>query len=152
MSFGEDSCGHLYATSLDGPVYRIDGDTFTPCPEAAPPDTDPPTVTLSGRRAQRVLRRRAFVVAATCDELCGLNASGSFRIAGSRRRYALRPAMAPGNAGVRVRLSLRVSRRGRAAIRRALARRRRVLARITVVAMDPGGNAGRAGRSVRAKR
>jgi glucose/arabinose dehydrogenase len=32
-SFGEDSCGHLYATSGQGPVYRIDGDAFTPCPE-----------------------------------------------------------------------------------------------------------------------
>src|SRR5919204_3879138 len=32
-SFGEDSCGHVYAASLTGTVYRIDGDAFTPCPE-----------------------------------------------------------------------------------------------------------------------
>jgi glucose/arabinose dehydrogenase len=42
-SFGEDSCGHLYATSLSGgQLYRIDGDTFTPCPEPPPPGTNPP--------------------------------------------------------------------------------------------------------------
>src|SRR5439155_26231652 len=35
-SFGEDSCGHLYAASLNGPVYRIDGDSFSPCPEPTP--------------------------------------------------------------------------------------------------------------------
>ena len=35
-SFGEDSCGHVYVTSLNGQVARIDGDTFTPCPEPSP--------------------------------------------------------------------------------------------------------------------
>jgi Glucose / Sorbosone dehydrogenase len=35
-SFGEDSCGHVYVASLNGPVSRIDGDTFTPCPEPSP--------------------------------------------------------------------------------------------------------------------
>jgi hypothetical protein len=24
-SFGEDNAGHIYATSLEGPVYRLDG-------------------------------------------------------------------------------------------------------------------------------
>src|SRR3954471_14362229 len=32
-SFGEDSCGHVYATAGGGQVARIDGDAFTPCPE-----------------------------------------------------------------------------------------------------------------------
>ena len=43
-AFGEDSCGHVYATSLRGPVYRLDGDAApTPCPEPGPPpDTTAP--------------------------------------------------------------------------------------------------------------
>jgi glucose/arabinose dehydrogenase len=32
-SFGEDSCGHVYAASLGGTVARIDDQPFTPCPE-----------------------------------------------------------------------------------------------------------------------
>jgi glucose/arabinose dehydrogenase len=47
-SFGEDSCGHIYATAVDNTstsvdesaVFRIDGDAFTPCPEP-PPGPDP---------------------------------------------------------------------------------------------------------------
>ena len=41
-SFGEDSCGRLYAVSGNGPVYRLVGPTPNTCPTAA---TTPPTVT-----------------------------------------------------------------------------------------------------------
>jgi hypothetical protein len=44
-AFGEDSCGHVYATSLSGTVYRIDGDAFTPCPEPPPPPPPAPAPT-----------------------------------------------------------------------------------------------------------
>jgi hypothetical protein len=51
-SFGEDGCGHLYVahqTSLSGGnVWRVDGDTFVPCPDpnAPPPTTgNPPPTT-----------------------------------------------------------------------------------------------------------
>ena len=42
-SFGEDSCGHIYMTSLGGRVYRLDGDAPpAPCPEPGPrPDASP---------------------------------------------------------------------------------------------------------------
>src|SRR6185503_9139942 len=30
-SFGEDSCGHIYAASLDGPVYRLQDGAESTC-------------------------------------------------------------------------------------------------------------------------
>jgi glucose/arabinose dehydrogenase len=43
-SFGEDSCGRLYAVSGEGEVYRIEGETpaFCPSPQQQPPTTEPP--------------------------------------------------------------------------------------------------------------
>lgn len=41
-SFGEDSCGRLYAVSGNGPVYRVVGAAPTSCPQAAPPSAPPP--------------------------------------------------------------------------------------------------------------
>ncbi len=40
-TFGEDSCGRLYIADLEGPVYRIVGETPETC-GAPPPATDPP--------------------------------------------------------------------------------------------------------------
>ena len=42
-SFGEDACGHVYAASLDGPVYRIQDGAVSPCTLApGTTDTTPP--------------------------------------------------------------------------------------------------------------
>ncbi len=43
-SFGEDSCGRLYAISGNGPVYRIVGAAPTSCPQVAPPSPPPPPI------------------------------------------------------------------------------------------------------------
>lgn len=68
-SFGQDSCGRIYVTSLGGEVARIEGSTPTDCtavgdtPPAVPPaptGTDPAakdcTATVRGTRGKDVLR------------------------------------------------------------------------------------------------
>jgi hypothetical protein len=153
-SFGEDSCGHVYATALEGPVYRLDGDAPpAPCPEpAAQADARAPVVRVSRARRQRALRRRGFVVAVTCDETCGFAATGRMRISGSRTRYVLRAVSRQSTTGRRVRVRLRMSAKGTRALRRALARRRRGAATIRVVARDAAGNQSRRRVGVRALR
>jgi hypothetical protein len=153
-SFGEDSCGHVYATSLSGPLYRLDGDTPpTPCPEpAAPGDTTPPAVTVSRRRAQRALRQKGFVVSVRCSEACGFTASGTMRISGSKKRYGLRKAskLLAANRTSRVRLAL--SKKGTVALRRTLARHRRASVTVLVDARDGANNEATKKVSIRARR
>ncbi len=147
-SFGEDSCGHVYATSGSGPVYRIDGDAFTPCPEAVRPDTRAPVVRLGAHHKQRLLRLRGVRVSASCDELCGATVTGVVRIKGRKRAYGLLRVTRQLAAHGRAKITLRASIRARQAIRSALRRHRRVTAKVTVVGRDAAGNAGRASRSV----
>jgi hypothetical protein len=56
------------------------------------------------------------------------------------------------NAGRRVRVRMRVSAKGTRALRRALARRRRAVATIEVVARDPAGNQSTRKVAIRARR
>ena len=157
-SFGEDSCGHVYATSLSGPVYRLDGDTFTPCSEPTPPssppaaDTRPPTVRIESRRRQRPLRLGGFRLAMSCDETCGATATGRVRIAGSKHTYVLRRVTRQLAANKRVRLKLRASKRALRALRSAFRRGKRVRVTLAVTGRDAAGNAGSAKRLVLARR
>jgi hypothetical protein len=175
-SFGEDSCGHLYVSSTNGTVYRIDDASFTPCPESPPPgpgdpgpgppgggdppaggdpppvgDTRAPELFLTALRRQPALRLRGFRLGMSCDEACTALAAGRVRVAGSRRVYVLAPATRALAAGRRVKLTLRASRRARRAIRRALASGRAVRATLTVTGTDAAGNAATGVRRVRAR-
>jgi glucose/arabinose dehydrogenase len=176
-SFGEDSCGHLYAASLSGPVYRIDGDAFTPCPEPAPgpgpgpapgpapgpggppppgggatDDTRAPAVRLGSLRRQRALRLHGFRMSVRCDELCGVTVTATVRIKGSKRTYLLARMTRPLAANKRVKRTLRASIRTLRAIRSALRNHHRVTATFVAVGRDAAGNAGTAKRSVQARR
>lgn len=157
-SFGEDSCGHVYAVSLNGPVSRLDGDAFTPCPEEpagdpvpTPVDKRAPVVKLNSLRRQPALRLHGFRLAASCDEVCGASITGTVRIKGSKRVYVLTKVTRQIGAGKRVKTTLRASNRALRAIRRALRRHRRVTAALVVTGRDAAGNAATAKRSVRAR-
>jgi glucose/arabinose dehydrogenase len=152
-SFGEDSCGHVYAVSGTGPVFRIDGDAFTPCPEPGPaPDATAPVVTTSARRRQRVLRQRGFRLAVRCSERCGATVTGVVRISGSRRVHRLRRVARQLGAGKRRKLTLRARRRQLRTFAAALRRGRRVKVTFTVVARDAAGNEATAKRRASAAR
>jgi glucose/arabinose dehydrogenase len=161
-SFGEDTCGHVYMTSLAGPVYRLDGDAAPmPCPEEGGPtgpggpggsDTAAPGLALSWRRAQRALRQKGFIVAVTCNEDCGFTVSGRMRISRSKRVYVLKPSSKLAAAGRRVRVRLAMSKKATRALRRALARRRRSVVTVTVEARDAAGNVATRKLRIRARR
>jgi glucose/arabinose dehydrogenase len=180
-SFGEDSCGHVYATAGGGPVYRIDGDSFTPCPEGGgapgpgpgpggggsgggnpppgggdptptPPDTRKPAVSIGASHKQHVLRLRGVRLSMKCDELCGATATGVVHIRGSKRTFVLKRVARQLAALKRVKTTLKASTKALRAIRKALHRHRRVTIKVTVAGRDPAGNTGRATRTVRAIR
>jgi hypothetical protein len=150
-SFGEDSCGHVYATSLNGPVYRIDGDSFSPCP-AGGADTTPPALKLSAFAKQRALRNRGFWLRARCNELCGLTVTGSMRISGQKRLYKLKRAsrlVAPGGAP---KVTVHLWSRGLRALKTALERHRKVTATLTATALDAARNRATGTQKLRAVR
>ena len=157
-SFGEDYCGHIYAASFGGDVYRLDGDTFTPCPEGTDPpgpgpgpgpgpdpgppvpDVDPAGLTLSGPARQRVLRRGGVRVRATCDELCDVFLRARARIGSSKKRHKLHAESGRLAAGAGERFMLSITEPTRRAIRRALRRGRRVRVNVRARALDAAGN------------
>jgi hypothetical protein len=166
FSFGEDSCGHLYATSGDGTVARIEGDVFTPCPEGLPGggggagggggpgsvDDIAPGLGVDRRHVQRLRRHRSLYVGVRCSELCGVRVTGRLSVPGGARVLKLAPVSRTLPAGRRVRVRLRVSRRAARAARRALRDGHRVRAVLTVVARDPAGNQTTKSRRVRVTR
>jgi hypothetical protein len=170
--FGEDGCARVYATSLNGPVYRFasSGACAGPAPfvgrlpagaaSAAPgsagPDRRAPAITLLRAATRQHALRKGFVtVRVRCDELCTIRASGRVLLTRRRARAAAAPvlrtrtARASLVAGARTTLRLKLSKATRRTIKRALARGgRRATVRITVRATDRAGNARRGVRRV----
>lgn len=68
-SFGEDSCGRLYAVSRFGPVYRIVGPGPTSCPTTTTTQLDPSFVGIRGISRRVVRNRRTLITAwvSPCD-------------------------------------------------------------------------------------
>ena len=64
-SFGEDSCGRLYAVSREGPIYRLLGSGPADCPQPVvqPPALNPSFVGIRALRNKVKRNRRAFVTA-----------------------------------------------------------------------------------------
>ena len=163
-SFGEDSRGRIYATSLaDGRLYRLVADARpSPCPASRGPgpgtggpgggDTAAPAVALSRRRAQRVLRQKGVVLAVRCNEACGFTASAKMRVSRSKKRYSVRKVTRQAAAGQRVKFKLRLYSKGLRALRRTMARKRRAALTVTIVARDSAGNRSTRRVGIRARR
>jgi hypothetical protein len=145
-SFGEDACGRIYVSSLNGPVYRVQDGAPTPCrypppraPAPRPPaaDTTPPRL----RVAIRGLRHRRLRLALRCDEAC--RTTIAVRLFGVRRlSIRHRTLAAARRTVVRLKLSPRTLRR----LRHRLAKRGLVRVRVTVTAADAAGNVRRVTR------
>jgi glucose/arabinose dehydrogenase len=149
--FGEDGCARVYATSLDGPVYRLSTTgACAPAGGAPGPDGRAPAFTLlRTAKRQRALRTGYVTVHVRCDEQCTVRASGRVTISRRRARTAAatralrtRTAQATVVANARATLRLRLARATRRSIARSLSRpRRRATVRIAVRAADAAGNA-----------
>ncbi len=151
-------------TGMSGTVVvNAAGGTTTPPPgEGGPPgsgqppttahDTVAPELKLSVKTAQRILRRRGLVISVRVDERATVTAKARITVSGASRVVRLRKATRRLDAGVRAKLKLRLSRKTRAAVSSALARRSRLRAKVTVTAKDAAGNARSRKRSVAVKK
>jgi lysophospholipase L1-like esterase len=131
-----------------------------PCDASQPPtpgpapgrDTRPPKLTLSGPRAQRILRKRRIVVLVETDEAATVTASGTIAVPSPARLARLRPTTSSVAAHSRTKISLRLTKKRLALVRRGLRLRRVLTARIRVRVRDGAGNSSVAARRVRVTR
>jgi glucose/arabinose dehydrogenase len=136
-SFGEDGCGRVHVTTLDGVLYRLSQGEGA-CSAVG--------VTLSGAGAR--LGTGRVDVALTCAVACTARVRATLRAGGrivgrtAGRTLAL-------SARRRTRLSLHVPSAVRAALRREMARGRRATATIVVQARAAHGGTRRATSTVR---
>jgi plastocyanin len=153
-----------YQCDLHGPfgmtgtvvVLPQSGTGPPPPPGGGPPppagvlrDKVAPRLSLGGPGSQRVLRKGRLVVSARVDERARLTASGRIAVPRASRVLRLRKVTRRAAANTRVKLTLRLSRKTRAAVISALAHRARLRARVTVVATDSAGNSRSSTRTVR---
>jgi hypothetical protein len=149
-SFGEDSCGHIYAASLNGPVYRIQDGALSPCAGGAGPagpDRTAPglRVTLSG--ARKALRTRKLRVAVRCSERCA--ATIGTRLMKVRR---LTTGHRDLRANRRKVVTLKLSKSTMKKLRKRLKHHSFVRISVTVRATDAAGNTKKVTRHGRIKR
>ena len=146
-SFGEDAAGCVYVAQLGGAVSRIvENDIRVPCvadtglpATVAQQDTTRPSLRVRAKRRQRVLRLRGAVAYLRCSETCSVAARGRLRIA--RARYRMRPLARAAQANRPLRLKVRLTQRGRRALRRCArrGRLRRASVRLNLRAIDSAG-------------
>lgn len=111
-------------------------------PPALPlPDTTPPPARLAGSTTQRLGSSARVEVHCTGTEDCLVEANGVLSVPDVAKTYRLSRVSARRiAAGHKATLKLKLSRRARAAARRALRAQREVTVRVTVVVRDAAGN------------
>jgi glucose/arabinose dehydrogenase len=135
VSFGEDSCGHVYLVTAGGEVRRLAEGAAKPCP--APPDRRPPGLTVARRFRQHLGAHRSLYVTARCDERCLVTARATLAV--RDERFVARNAVSLG-ARHRRELRLLLAPRAGEAVRDALRAGYEVTAKVRVTARDAAGN------------
>jgi plastocyanin len=148
---GADGNGMVGAVVVKAPST---GTTTGPSGPTSPggsttaPDKAAPVLALSGKRRQNVVRQRAVVVAIRADEPVTVAVSGGIALPGKSTVIRLRRVTRTLAAGTVRKIKLRIAKRPLRAVRRALLRRVRLSARLTVTAKDRAGNVRTARRKV----
>ena len=95
-----------------------------------------------------MLKQRGVVVVAACDEPCALTATGTITVPRSKTMLRLGTATKTLGAAGRTTLKLPLAGKALARVKRILAERPRITARVTVRAEDLSGNIRTATRTV----
>jgi hypothetical protein len=98
-----------------------------------------------------MLKQKAVLVTAACDESCTLAAGGTLSVPGAAKTFKLGRASKTLTAAGKARLRLKLPKKALAAVSRALKRKKKVAALVTVRATDRAGNSRSAKKRVRAK-
>ncbi len=150
VSFGEDSCGHVYVTAQSSEVDRIqEGTTFNPCKAPPPPDVTPPHLRLTVTPVQTLDAARSIRAALRCDERCHVALTGEVYVPKNNHHFAIPAQQKTFGVRQRVELSIPVSKRGARAARKAIGRGWRVWVHLTFKGRDDHRNVRRVRRAVR---
>jgi hypothetical protein len=103
-----------------------------------PQPTRPFSLTLTGKKRQRLLRQKSLVVVAECSEACSITATAKGRKAA--KRVKLRAWKGQAKPGMRVKIKLRLSKKTVKAAKKALRRRRKSTMTVTVRATTGAGS------------
>jgi hypothetical protein len=123
-----------------------------PLPVAAA-DKTAPAVGLRARSSQRAIKQKGIVIEVSCPtEACTATARGTVAVPGAARTYKLKSATKQIPRGGKAKLKLKFSKKALKAVKRALKRRKKIKARITVTVKDAAGNGATKKRSIRLKR
>jgi lysophospholipase L1-like esterase len=141
-SLHPNEVGHAYIACL----FEYPGAAGSAIPCA--PDQVAPLMRLSGRRTQRVLRRRGISVVVRTDEESVVTVSGRVRLPATSRFVRFRRVTQSVHPNTPTRITIRPTRRGMGALRRGLRLRRALRARIMVAAKDVADNGRRATRRI----
>ena len=131
-----DAAGNLDATPASRSWTIVAGGTPPP-----PPPPQSLALTLKRVKAKKLLKRGRLVIFATCDQACTLTVTGKLtvRVGHRLRGYRVRRLVVHLAAGKRTKLSLRLTKRGKRAVVRALRKHRRVTVRLRGVATGASG-------------
>jgi hypothetical protein len=144
-SFGEDSCGHVYAASLNGPVYRIQDGALSAC--ATSTDRTPPQLNVKLSGVRKALKRHRLRVAIRSDERCSVTIGSRFKKV--QRLKARHRDLAANHRSV---VTVRLSKRAVGRVRKRLRHHRFVRLAVAVRATDAAGNSRTVTRHGRVKR
>jgi hypothetical protein len=138
------SCTDEFSTPLVVLVVPPDAGPPPPPPVLIPTSALPPlpdTVTafagLSARKSQKVGK---LLVRAAMGEAGTITAGGTVNVPKLAKVYRFKTVSAPAVAGASVTLRLRLPAKALRAVRKALARRKKLSAKITITARDTAGN------------
>jgi hypothetical protein len=111
-----------------------------------------PVLAMRAKPIQHPLDRGAIIVEASCPaEACSVRARGTLSLPGASKVYRIKSAARQLPRGGRAKLKLRLTSRVRRALGRALDKRKRIRARVSVTARDVAGNSTVARRIVTLK-
>jgi hypothetical protein len=111
----------------------------------------PPRLSSTRKRVQRVLKQRGVVVTVKTDVPGTLIASGNVALRGAARSVRLRGVKRALPSGVRRSVKLKASRKALGQLKRALRRRHRLTANVSLVLKDSAGGQTRSRLSIRLK-
>jgi glucose/arabinose dehydrogenase len=147
-SFGQDSCGHIYAASLEGHVYRLQDGALSPCTlNGHPADTTPPKLSVALSGLKKALRKHRLKVAMRCNERCSV-AVGT-RLKNVRKLKARHRDL---GANQRAVVTLKLSKSTMKKLRKRLKHHSSVRVSVAVRATDALGNTKTVHRSGRIRR
>jgi hypothetical protein len=119
----------------------------------SPSDKSAPKWTLAGNTTQRVLRQGGVVVVVAClNEPCTATAKGTISVPGQAKLLRLKAVTKRIAQGGKAKLKLRLGKKAARAVKRALRKRKKVKARISVAVRDDAGNGTVQKRTIRVKR